>query len=287
MDIFEDADQRRDIARLMMIRGGTVLIKNKLISEYRIFRKEVTWTEYVLWWAARLVLLYVLVKSIKDARGDVLILQLSWEFGISFLLPLFHILPRKVFIARLSYRLQDIVLIMLIVTAVFGQYKGFYSTVEWYDAYLHIIGCFVCVFAGYGLTMALKRDKQPLAPVVAAMCGFGFSFFFAVGWEIFEFVCDTIFVSSNSQNWSCINSAQLISFFPNIDPRRLALLDTMSDLIAGTIGSLLGGITVFPYVYFQNKKHANLKLLRAKPNKKPRSNTNVRKQQKQRKQSAG
>jgi len=52
---------------------------------------------------------------------------------------------------------------------------------------------------------------------------------------------------------------------PAADPRHYALYDTMSDLAAGTIGSILGGIAIFPYVSFMNKKAANkLKLVKTK-----------------------
>lgn len=230
------------------------MIKQKLVSEYQIFRRQVTWVEYALWWAGRLALLYILVTAMREQRGELLIMQLKWEFGLSFAFPLLHLLPRKLFLARISYRVQDVIILMLVITSVFGQFKGYYSTVEWYDAYLHIIGSFAFVLVGYELTMALKRGEEPIAPVVAAMCGFGFSFFCAVGWEIFEFVCDTVIVSSNAQNWSFVNSSQLLQFFPGIDPRRLALLDTMTDLIAGTIGSLLGGTLLLPYVAYQNNR---------------------------------
>lgn len=240
------------------------MVKRKLSSEYEIFRNEVTWVEYALWWVGRIALLYVLVTATKEARGESLILQLSVEFALAFILPLLHLLPRNVFLARISYRVQDIIVLMLVTTAVFGQFKGFYSNVEWYDAYLHIIGCFVFVFVGYELIMALKRDKMPLAPVVAAMCGFGFSFFVAVSWEIFEFVCDTVMAGSNSQNWSNINSEQLLALLPPIDPQRYALLDTMTDLMAGTIGSLLGGTAIFPYVLLMNKRAAKLTLIKTK-----------------------
>lgn len=230
------------------------MIKQKLLGEYRIFRRQVTWVEYALWWAGRLALFYILVAAVRGDRGELLVMQLKWEFGLSFAFPVLHLLPRKIFLARISYRVQDVIILMLVITAVFGQYKGYYSTVEWYDAYLHIIGSFAFVLVGYELTMALQRREQPIAPVVAAMCGFGFSFFCAVGWEIFEFICDTVIVSSNAQNWSFVNSSQLLRFFPGIDPRRLALLDTMTDLIAGTAGSLLGGALLLPYVAHQNKK---------------------------------
>ena len=238
------------------------MIKTKLAGEYRIFRSEVTWAEYALWWAVRLILLYALIDSVRQSRSQVTILQLGSEFALSFALPLLHLLPKKVFLSRINYRVQDAVVVMLLTTAFFGQYKGFYSNVEWYDAYLHIIGCFVFVYAGYELTMALKRDDLPLAPVVAAMCGFGLSFFFAVGWEIFEFFCDNYFTGSNSQNWSNINSNELMALLPPIDPQRYALLDTMTDMIAGTVGSLLGGITVFAYVYRTNKKASRLTLIK-------------------------
>ncbi len=253
------------------------MLKHKLVSEYRIFRKEVTWVEYALWWVIRFVLLYALVNAIKEARGEVTILQLGVEFALSFILPLLHLLPRSVFLARINFRVQDAVVVMLLTTAYFGQYKGFYSNVEWYDAYLHIIGCFVFVYAGYELTMALKHDKLTLAPVVAAMCGFGLSFFFAVGWEIFEFFCDNYFPGSNSQNWANGNSNQLLALLPPIDPQRYALLDTMSDMIAGTIGSLLGGIALFPYVYLMNKKASKLTLMKRKINK--NNNKNEQEQQ--------
>jgi len=248
-------------------RDDRMMLKRKLKSEYKIFRDEVTWVEYALWWAGRLMLAYALVKEIKGGYGASALLQMKVELALTFALPVLHLLPRKIFIARLSYKTQDILVFMLFVTAYFGQYRGFYSTVEWYDAYLHIIGCFVCVFAGYALTKALKHDNLPMAPVVAAICGFGFSFFVAVSWEIFEFTCDTIWASSgsNSQNWMNIDSSQLVALLPAADPRHYALYDTMSDLAAGTIGSILGGIAIFPYVSFMNKKAANkLKLVKTK-----------------------
>jgi hypothetical protein len=229
-------------------------MKNKLKTEYAIFRKEVTWVEYAFWWFVRIVILYALVESAISGDPDNLVLRLSAKLVVSFLLPLIHLLPKSIFLVRLSYRTQTIVAVMLFLTAVLGQYKGFYNTVEWFDAYLHLFGCFVCVFAGYELTVALPRDRQPLSPVVAAVSGFGFSFFFAAGWEVFEFVSDTLIAGGNSQNWAVINSQQLLSLFSDIDPQRYALLDTMTDLMFGGVGSIVGGIVLFVYLCRKNKK---------------------------------
>ena len=228
-------------------------IKHKLKTEYAIFRKEVTWVEYAFWWITRIIIIAALVKSAFEGDPDNLLMRLSAKLACTFILPALHLLPRSVFVARLSYRVQTMVSVLLFLTAVLGQYKGFYSTVEWYDAYLHLFGCIICVFLGYELTLALKRDKQPLAPIVAAISGFGLSFFFAVGWEIFEFISDTL-TGLNSQNWACSNSEQLLSFFPNMEPQRYALLDTMTDLMFGTVGSIIGGAVLLVYVYRKNKK---------------------------------
>lgn len=231
-------------------------VSAKIKKEFGIFRKQVTWLEYALWWAARIALLYALIRAVTGKMSGILILQLKAELALLFVFPALHLLPRSIFIARLSYRAQDAIVVMLFTTAYFGQYKGFYSTVEWYDAYMHILGCFVCVFAGYALTVSLKHDSLPLAPVVAAMCGFGFSFFFAAGWEIFEFICDIVTPSNNTQNWAASNSEHIIALLPEMDPRRYALLDTMSDLVTGAVGSLLGGVSLFVYACVKNKKSA-------------------------------
>lgn len=228
-------------------------IKNKLKGEYKVFREEVTWAEYIIWWMVRLVIMAVLAKSALTGDPNDLLLRLSAKLACTFILPILHLLPRSIFLARLSYRVQTLASVMLFLTAVLGQYKSFYNNVEWYDAYLHAFGCFVCVFAGYKLTLALQGNKQPIAPVVAAMSGFGFSFFFAVVWEIFEFMSDTL-TGGNAQNWAFTNSQGLLAFFPDLEPQRYALLDTMTDLMFGTVGSIIGGIVLFVYLCRKNKK---------------------------------
>lgn len=229
-------------------------IKGKLKSEYKIFRNEVAWVEYALWWVARAAILYALIKTIQNERAESLVLQIYSKFAFTFFLTIVHLLPRKVFLARLSYRVQDIIIFLLTASA-FGQYAGFYNNVEWYDFYIHVIDCFLCVFVGYALAAAIKHDEKSLSPVVAAMCGFGLSFFFAVCWEIFEFSSDTIFAGNNSQNWMFIDSKQLLSFFPdNIDPRRLPLFDTMTDLIGGAMGSFLGGISLYVFMCVKKRR---------------------------------
>ncbi|NLP47952.1 MAG: hypothetical protein GX345_03300 [Clostridiales bacterium] len=233
------------------------MLKKKLISEYKHFRDEAGILDYLFWWFARALLFVALVKTLKSGNNDFLAMKIRTNFLLLFVLPLLHLLPRKIFLARISYRVQSFVSMMLIMTSYFGQYKGLYSKSEWFDLYLHFFGCMIGVYLAYELFMSLKKDSGPLDPLTGAVCGFGLSFFFAVAWEIFEFVSDCIYPMSNAQNWSCHNSQGLIKIlevFGPLNPERLALIDTMTDLIAGSLGSIVGGIILYVYLNLKTRR---------------------------------
>jgi hypothetical protein len=101
-----------------------------------------------------------------------------------------------------------------------------------------------------------QKKPEPTAPVIGAVCGFGLSFFAAVAWEIFEFVCDQFF-DGNTQAWNFVPDERYLEILPT-DPTCYALLDTMTDLISGTAGSLLGGAALFALLVFK-QKHAQRK----------------------------
>jgi Na+-transporting methylmalonyl-CoA/oxaloacetate decarboxylase beta subunit len=56
-----------------------------------------------------------------------------------------------------------------------------------------------------------------------------------------------------------LSSERMIAFFPEVDPRRHVLFDTMTDLIAGVVGTTIGGTVLFFYLYFKNRKSRNNK----------------------------
>ena len=72
----------------------------------------------------------------------------------------------------------------------------------------------------------------------------------AVVWEIFEFTYDHL-AGEYSQHW------KFRPEYPNFEllktiPERYALLDTMSDLICGTIGAAIGFILIYWYARKMN-----------------------------------
>jgi hypothetical protein len=221
----------------------SVLIKRKLKSEYSQFRKEATWLEFAFWCVGWVLLGYALIVSTKEGRNPQTILVIKAQSSATVLILIFHLLPRKIFLARISYRTQTWVMILVLAAAFVGKYLYIYSIIPWYDFYLHAFGCFICVFAGYELAKSMKYDDKPLEPVIGAVCGFGLSFFAAVVWEMFEFVCDQFF-DGNTQNWKFSPSEKFLTALPT-DPARFPLMDTMTDLISGAVGSLIGGIVIF------------------------------------------
>lgn len=229
-----------------------MLFKKKLRSEYERFREESTWLELAFWCAGWALLIYALIVSTRKGMPPQTILVIKAQSTATVLIPLFHLFPGKTFLNRISYRAQTWVMILVLAASFVGKFMNIYTIIPWYDFYLHAFGCFVCVFAGYKVARSIKRSREPLPPVIGAICGFGLSFFAAVAWEIFEFVCDQFF-AGNTQNWTFSPSERFLEFLPT-DPARFPLMDTMTDIISGTVGSFAGGIVLFAVLCVQSRR---------------------------------
>jgi len=227
----------------------------RLKSEYRAFRKEVTWAEFALWCAAWALMAYAIVKKVMAGDDPNVLLILKTDFTAMFLLPLFRLaLPKSVFLARISYRTEKWVIILAFAASFIGKYLYIYTYIPQYDFYLHAFGSVILVLAGCEVTLALSRSPEKMEPIILAACAFGLSFAAAVTWEMFEFVCDQFF-KGNTQAWGLIPSDWYLAHFPT-DPARFPLLDTMTDLISNSVGSVVGGTIVFIRECVKRKKRS-------------------------------
>ena len=111
--------------------------------------------------------------------------------------------------------------------ALIAQYGGtmfnLYGVIPVYDLILHLAsGCLLLFFGHYFLGLILKRHPEVTLPrsLILWFCWF-FSVACAGIWEIFEFTVD-----------------QLFGFDSQI--RGSGVMDTMTDVIAGTAGAVLG-----------------------------------------------
>lgn len=231
------------------------MVKKRLLSEYRAFRDEVTWAEFALWCLAWALMAYAIVKKTMAGDDPNVLLILKTDFTAMFLLPLFRLtLPKRVFLARISYRAEKWVIILAFAASFIGKYLYIYTYVPQYDFYLHAFGSIILVLAGCEVALALSHAPEKMEPIVLAACAFGLSFAAAVTWEMFEFVCDQFF-NGTTQAWGLIPSDWFLARFPT-DPARFPLLDTMTDLISGSVGSVAGGIIVHIKEHVKRKRRS-------------------------------
>lgn len=227
-------------------------MKEKLKNEYEIFRKEVKSIEYAFWWICRIIMFTVLADVLGKDNGGYYNLQMIVNTALLFVLPTLHFLPRKYcFLARLTYRAQTIASFMVIATCYLGVYKELYSETWYYDFFVHFLGGLFCVPAGVYLTDAIINKKEPFSPLMKSVAGFGLSCFTTLGWECYEFIFDWI-TGEATQHWYETPFSPFIEWFPT-DPMRYPLFDTMTDLVAGLAGAIIGGVTVRIIYELKNK----------------------------------
>lgn len=144
----------------------------------------------------------------------------------------------KLFLSPLLYSLY---LLFLFASLFLGELCHFYLLISGWDSLLHFTSGILLFFVFFEWIRGLQIKESssiPFSLILAVCCSL------AVGsiWEIYEFISDGVF-HTNMQRFLDIQGN---AFFG-----RYALLDTMSDLIFGFLGSILGGVY---YIYTQKYK---------------------------------
>lgn len=152
------------------------MVRAKLQYEYRRFREEASWAEFAFWLVGWALLVYALITAKRENMHPQTLLVIQAQSVVTLLLPLFRLLPRKLFLARISYRAQTWVMLMVLAAAFVGKFLNIYTLIPRYDMYLHAFGCFFCVFAGYEVAMALKKAPNPPLRSSARFAGSGCPF---------------------------------------------------------------------------------------------------------------
>lgn len=134
-------------------------------------------------------------------------------------------------------------------TLIGGSMLHFYQTIEWYDEVIHFLSGLFFFWLGLFIANLQKRDFQP--HLFQSMIGF--SVLIGLGWEFIEFTVD-FFFDLNLQEY-IKNGVPLVG--------RLALHDTMTDLLLDGAGALLASLVV-TFIYVQDPKQVQ-KLIALKP----------------------
>ena len=128
---------------------------------------------------------------------------------------------------NLSIRLFSLYLVFIFCAMFLGEILDFYDLIPSWDILLHTTSGFMLSALFY----FILENKDPYIKISYILF---FSFCFAVAsgaiWEIFEFLIDII-SGANMQKYALFNGAPLVGQY--------ALIDTMTDLIVDTLGSIL------------------------------------------------
>lgn len=220
------------------------MVKRRTLDLIDELKRDIPLPIYILWWVARILMIYGAIDLMYKGSKDTL--QMSVNVFICFMFSIFKLFPKEKFIfSRLSFKMETIVIGLTFVTSFFGSYLNLYFTLPSWDMLIHFFGGMVGVYFGYEVTVAAAKKQKEFTPIVGVICGIGWCSWGAILWEIFEFSYDQL-TGNNIQHWQYIDKN--FEIFKITDPARYALFDTMSDLIFGFVGAIIGGIIVFIFL---------------------------------------
>jgi hypothetical protein len=152
---------------------------------------------------------------------------------------------------------------------VLGEVYRFYDYFSLFDKALHITAGIVIAVCGLSIVHAFSKTdsgEARLSPFFLALFSFCFAITLLTLWEIFEYGVDTFF-NMNMQRWQdglIELGADAKKGLPANVTRGTGLIDTMTDLIVGTIGAAIicaiGG-----YGFRKNHNYAKFLIVRRKP----------------------
>lgn len=152
---------------------------------------------------------------------------------------------------------EILVLVFLFISIVLGFIQEFYITIRGFDKLVHTVsGIVISLVALEAVTIYAHYISNNKKQVIPALFIIVFSFTFTVSllllWEFYEFASDTltfIFTQNptNMQRYLWSNPSEIF-------PQGYGLLDTMVDLILGTLGAAVVSIVAFIFLRRTEKK---------------------------------
>lgn len=213
----------------------------------------------VLYWAVMISfifsLIYVPLRAILDdayrENTEYKIMIFQTLFGLIIVnLPSFL---TKRFMWKIPKAFSVIFMIFLWGAIFAGEVWEFYYRIPLWDDVLHLISSMMAGALGFSLIDILNNDKRHnivnLSPFFVAVFSVAFAVLIGVLWEIYEYTFDGI-LGLNMQKFAeeAANTGEVLR---NLNGRQ-ALEDTMTDLIADTLGATV--IATFGYVSLKLKK---------------------------------
>lgn len=165
----------------------------------------------------------------RRVKGDYVLMLAQCVLGV-FALALPSVLRRRVQL-EIPSKMLIFYAVFLYCAIYLGEVRSFYYNVPHWDTILHTFSGAMLGALGFSFITFLNRtDRVPmnLSPIFVATFAFCFAVTLGVVWEIYEFTADGI-LHTNMQKFGLEDGTPFLG--------RLALMDTMKDLIVDTVGA--------------------------------------------------
>ena len=207
--------------------------------------------------AVSVPLIVLIIQLILDKNFDtnkLLMIIVSILVLIAFFVPAFL---EKRFNLNIPAPIYVSFLVFLYSSAILGEMRRFYYIYPFWDTILHFMSGIMLGILGFSIVYLLNKETKlvNLSPLFVVIFALSFATTCGVLWEIFEYLNDAI-LKTNMQKYMLENGTKLIG--------RIALKDTMNDLIINFIGCLIP--TIIGYISLKKERKILNKFLITKNN---------------------
>jgi len=167
---------------------------------------------------------------------------------LTFILIILPKLFEKKYRIVLPLEFQTIILIFIYASVFLGGVAEFYHVFWWWDSLMHAFSGLALGFAGFLILYSLNKSqgKFNASPFWIAVFSFCFALSLGALWEIFEFIVDHFLGYDMQRARFSIETIKAYS------STRIAIYDTMWDLILDALGALVASVS--GYLYLIKKK---------------------------------
>lgn len=195
----------------------------------------------IFWIILRIVLIVCIVYSIIE--GDYIMMGESIAcLCFTHLWDLFQVFGNGSFIEEVPPLSQTMLNIIICAGIPFGSYLELFDKIWFYDIIMHCLSGMVSAVFAFDFAFILQRKKGQCSIILAAMFGLMFAMSIAVGWEIYEFLMDSLHGTNLQLSIAGAETAGFDLAKYHNEYGYLGLVDTMTDMMMNTIGGLVGMI---------------------------------------------
>lgn len=205
----------------------------------------------------RIIFPEMYVDESSRTRSDYVLMLIQCILGVVVLLyPKMFFKKRQITIPSNLYFLY---MIFLFCAIFLGEVRNFYYVFPHWDLILHTFSGGMIAALGFSFVTLLNDEENihlKLSPFFVGFFAFTFAITLGVIWEVYEFAADGL-LGLNMQKFALEDGTQLVG--------RMALADTMEDLIVDGIGAFV--VSMIGYISLKYNKGWIEKLLLKKKNK--------------------